>query len=475
MNSDLPLSVRLNEVPPADPPLLLHGLDDIRDRLTLLTSLEMGPVLASRFMMPDIFSLFQQSMPSLKDLTLRGTYVAGHRSTVDQVPQPNLLWDNLPRLQTLVLDGVGLPSTGKFGSNLRRLELLNYPCEEAQISFRKLLGALASCVALQELYIHNYLKVANLEAIHSPPFGLAHLSHLKIHDSPAYISSLLPYLHVPGIVAAQLTSHFPKFMINGGRVIPTVSNILPPSHHALRIASLLPEKVLISVDSASVVAMGVAASGRNTTVEGSANLSDGSTRVQTYARTVESVGSIFNIANVTKLVITGEFSYTVTNSGRYVYDTTVTSAMPPWSNGTMYLIAPPRSNDEIASRSVVPTSRPLTPNWAAVLSQFPALRSLCIEDQGGATPPESFATALAGMSTLLCCPHLAELHLVGVGYGETFFCKLAEALTMRSMRGRYPRLKSLTVTICNSARRSIAEEVTQMFSDRVDSIKVRFA
>ncbi|KAI0723738.1 hypothetical protein C8T65DRAFT_734263 [Cerioporus squamosus] len=470
MQSDLPLTVRF-DVPtgslPADSPLLLHRLDQVLPRLSHLTSLEIGPVPGSRFLKVDICMLFQERMPVLRELTLRATYAVDRhgRAVVEHVPQPALQSDNLPRLRSLVLDGVGLPSTGVLGYGLRRLELKNYPSEECQTPFPQLLAALAFSGALEELHIHNYLKVANLESINSRPFILANLTRLVIHDSPPHIAHLLPFLHVPQAVQVLLSSYFPKFMIDGARVIPALHTLFPPSNHALDIPSLRPNAVAVFITSADVVVTGIATGGL-TRVEGLANLSDPSTRVQTYARTVESLGSIYSIADVTTLVITGEFSSSLANIGMYVYDTTVTSAKPPSNNGTMY----PFGSHNKSPSSVVPTSRPLVPNWLAVLSQFPALTSLHIADKGGAIPPESFAIALAGTPTLVCCPHLKELHLEGVIYDQPFFDRLAESLAVRGERRM--RLRELTITMSTPARRSITEEVEYTFQDCVDSIDV---
>ncbi|TFK92263.1 hypothetical protein K466DRAFT_659436 [Polyporus arcularius HHB13444] len=473
MNTDSDLVYVLPGSPPVRTSLRLHGLDQVYIRASQLTSLKIGPTPATRLLQNDLLMVFKERMPALQQLTLEATYGPGSTADVG-VLQPNLQWDNLPRLQFLVLNGVCLPETGVLGCALRRLELSNYPREESQLPFARLLGTLTfSATSLEELHINNYLKVAKLEWVDSNPFSLSKLSRLVIHDSPPHIAHLLRYVHLPRASNVKLSANFLKYMIDGGKVVPTLHTMLPASYHALDIPSLRPTAVEVFVSSDMVTVLGMAMKNPFTTtrIEGRAcgALSDPSTRVQTYARTVESLGSLFSVANVTRLEITGDFSTSATDTGLYVYDTTVTSAKPPSNDGTMY----PFGSNNQEPFNVVPTFRPPVPNWLAVLAQFPSLSDLSITDCGGAAPPESFAVALAGTDMLVCCPHLKDLRLEGIIHDKPFLDKLAEALEAREdMR---LRLGTLTIIMSSPARRSIREKVEETFLRFADTVCVKFA
>ena len=476
MNTDLPLLARLDapcEVSPERHHVAVRGLDRIREGLTYLTSLEMGPVPWKRFMTVEVTTFFRLHMPALRNLSIRATHESRRRIPAINVPRPNLFWENLPSLRTLVLDGVGLPSTGILGYGLSRLELRNYPSEENQLCLYELLAALAFCVSLEELHINNYLTVANHETAESEPFVLAHLSSIVIHDLPQNIVRLLSHLRLPRIAVAHLSANVTKSSIDEGNAVPALTSILTRSVHALDVISLDAQEIRMSVLPAGILAIALAANGRHARVEDFVDLSDASTRLKTYALTVESIGSIFNVmvANVTKLVITGDFSSSVMSTEYYAHGTTaIAGAISP------ALDRATESNVRLSSseQSIVPlSSRPPVPKWLAMLSQFASLRSLCIVDQGHATPPESFAIALAGTATLACCSRLEDLRLEGVAYDKAFFGRMAQSLADR--RERCTRLRKLEVVLCTSAWGGVAEGVKHTFLGCVDSVEVEFA
>lgn len=465
--------------------LKLGGLEELRGVCEYIATLRIGPI-PSRSA-AEVAAIFQCTMPHLTGLVLHVDYsdvVEGTKEVpLKYMRSIDLPAGNLPRLSSLVLDGILVPFNNPVFTRLTYLALLNNRTHPHEPSYRlkHLLRMLSTCVDLKELEMRSFLRAASFEP---EPYRtrIQRLEILDIKDHPLRISALMTYLELPAAVSINLATSFRLLKLDGTHVVPSLTSILPPGPEPLEHFPRRPVPfVSVEVLKEHIKLKATTRRGQEpfltvTYLGDARDFSCPSMRTQSYSDVVSSLGTLLRPRPIVDLTLTGDFSFfdPINNSITYTRQT-----LP------RFMYAPPLQTGPLQPQHVESFTGPRykghPANWQTAFLQLPDLRSLCIVDTANTpTPPEAFAHALADPRA---CPTLECLRLRNLQFETWGFVEaLAQALcTRRSYGGK--TLQSLSfegykavgegVGSTRAAKATLAQQIRDVLSPYVVECSVK--